>query len=295
MRRVFIALVLAAALLTPLAAQANLVTDPGFGTPLTANSLTVPTNDGLWLVGATTTWSLVTGAAVSTGGTDWLIQGCTLPSNGFGPGWKVNLSFDYQSVGTGQVEIVGFTAAQTWDPATGAATGTPLTTIPLSAAASLTPFKTSFFLPQGSQNFAALGVGFNLAAGTGVSMTVDNVVLDLVAPVSFRITPVTLNLKSRGNFVTGFITKPPTGFHLADINQSTVQVTFGGGTAAVQSINAKGNKFMMKIDRGELITLLSGQTGPVTVTVTGAFNDGTAFAGDAVIKVINPGKPKGKK
>jgi hypothetical protein len=53
--------------------------------------------------------------------------------------------------------------------------------------------------------------------------------------------------------------------------------------------------FMMKIDRGALITLLNAQAGPVTLTVTGTFNDGTLFAGDAVIRVIDPGKPRGKK
>ena len=295
MLRSFVALVLAGVLLTPLAAQASLVTDPGFDITLNVGTLTVPTNNGLWLTADPSTWKLVDGAAVSTGGVDWLIQGCTLPSNGFGPGWKVNLSFDYQSSGAGQVAIAGFAAAQTWDPAGSGATGTPLTAITLSANSGLTPFKTSFFLPQGSQAFTALGAGFNLAAGTDVSMTVDNVVLELVAPVSFRIAPVTLNLKSRGNFVTGFITRPPAGYHLSDINKSTVQVTVNGGTVPIRWINAKGNMFMMKIDRGALITLLNAQAGPVTLTVTGTFNDGTLFAGDAVIRVIEPGKPRGKK
>jgi len=294
MRRIFVALVLAAALLTPLAAQANLVTDPGFNNPFTVGSLTVPSTDGLWLIASPSSWNNPpNGLAVSTGGEDWLIQGCTLPSC-FGPGWQVKLSFDYQSNGTGQVEIDGFAPSQTWDPAAGTSTGTPLTTVTLPTNGSMTPFQTSFFSGPGSQNFASLGVGFNLAPGTDVSLSVDNVVLDLVAPVSFRLTPMTLNLKSQGNFVTGFISNPPSCFTLADINQGTVQLTYGGGAIPAQMINAQGKKFMVKFDRGALIKLLNGTTGQVTLTVTGAFNDGIAFAGNATINVINPGKGKKK-
>jgi hypothetical protein len=292
MRRVFVALVFAAALLAPLAAQANLVSDTGFSSPTTADTLTVPNDDGLWLVAPSGSWTFSSGAAVSIGGPDWLLQGCTLPSTCFGPGWQVMLSFEYQSNGTGQVEMVGFTDGQTWSTDNGSTDGNPLTTISLPTNGSLTPFQTSFFLPSGSQNFVALGVGFNLATGTSVTMTVQNVVMDLVAPVTFRLSPMTLNLKSKGNFVTGFIRKPPSCYTLSNIVQDTVQLTYNGGAIPAVTVNSHGNKFMVKFDRGELINLLNGITGPVTLTVTGTFEDGIMFAGHTTIKVIKPGKGK---
>ncbi len=277
----------------------GLITDGGFDVPATPGNYVDPTMNGLWLVSPTTPSWVVNGisgvASNLTGGADWLIQGCA-PQNGFpaciGENWQVKLIFDYQSNGTSSVKLVSFTSGEFWNTGDGSTDGTPLTTVPLPTNGALTPKEVLFGLTSG--NFDALGVGFNLVAGAGVAMTVDNVYLNLVAPVNFRLDPMTLNLKSKGRWVTGFITISPFAscFTLADIQKGTVKLAFNGQTIDADKINAKGNKFMIKFSRAGLITMLNNNTGPQTLTVTGFFDDGIEFAGQATINVINPGKKK---
>ncbi len=184
------------------------------------------------------------------------------------------------------MQIAGFNAGGTWNPADGAITdGTLLTPV----TTNVTPtnpgewetYQTSVLL---TQDFVALGVGFNLQA-------VDNVVVEIVAPVSLKITPNTLNLKSQGNWVTAFISNPPSCYTLKDIDPATVLLTYGQNPGfPPDTVNSQGHKFMLKFDRQQLITLLNGTTGNVPVTITGAFTDGIAFAGTTNLHVIKPGK-----
>jgi len=276
----------------------GLITDGGFDVSATAGNYVDPTMNGLWLVAPTTPSWVVNGtsgvASNATGGPDWLIQGCA-PKNGFpaciGEGWQVKLMFDYQSNGTSSVKLESFINTQYWNTGDGSTSGTPLTTVPLPTNGAMTPKEILFGLTSG--DFDALGVGFNLVNGTG-TMTVDNVYLNLVAPVNFRLEPMTLNLKSMGRWVTGFITISSFAscYTLAHIEKGTVKLAYNGQTINAEKINAKGNKFMIKFSREGLITMLGGNTGPQTLTVTGFFDDGIEFAGQATINVINPGKKK---
>jgi hypothetical protein len=95
-----------------------------------------------------------------------------------GARWTVKLSFSYQNTATtGAVQIAGFNAGGIWDPADGTITnGTLLTPVTTNVTPTDTgewrTYQTSVTL---TQDFVALGVGFNLQA-------VDNVVVEVVAP-----------------------------------------------------------------------------------------------------------------
>ncbi|MBM4275706.1 MAG: hypothetical protein FJ134_14775 [Deltaproteobacteria bacterium] len=285
---------LAGAVLLPLAAQANLIVNGDFEAspttfseePLSAASY------GKWLAG--TSWTLGSEAnndfaQYSGTGADLLIQGALLPATScIGPGWKVKLSFAYQlpPEKTGEsVQLACLKPGGAWDLAGNLTNGQVLANITVlndTNPGEWGIYQTSATLPD---SFEALGVGFNLSR-------VDNVILEVVAPVAFKISPKTLNLKSHGNWVTGFISKPPKCYTLTDINPDTVMLSFGGQSIPADWINSHGRKFMIKFDRQALIAMLNGATGPVTLTVSGAFKDGIAFVGETILNVKDPGKKK---
>ncbi len=288
----------------------GLITDGGFDAtaspiPYAVFSVGSPPQ---WLAGGSGTWTIGMEPgnkfAQHTGaGSELLIQGVPAPESKCGDiaGFKVKLSFKYQSTtGAGTVLLYGFNTGGTWDPANGNFTNgqelTKITSLPMTPTTGdlWGTFQTSMLLPSLSSGlpYAALGVGFNLPA-------VDDVVLEVVVPVSFKLTPRTLNLKSKGNWVTGFISNPSSCYTLADINIERVNGDIpiflapeGGEPFAVDWINNHGKKFMCKFSRMALITAIGDTVGQVKVFVTGTFTDGIAFEGETSIRVINPGKKK---
>jgi hypothetical protein len=109
--------------------------------------------------------------------------------------------------------------------------------------------------------------------------------------VILKITPNTLNLKSQGQWVTAFISNPPSCYKLKDIDPASILLTFGQNPGfAPDKVNSQGNKFMLKFDRQQLITLINGTTGNLDVIITGNFTDGIVFAGTTTLHVIKPGK-----
>jgi hypothetical protein len=103
-------------------------------------------------------------------------------------------------------------------------------------------------------------------------------------PVEIDIKPETLNLKSGGEF-TAFIGLPE-GYDEADIDVDTLECE---GAPALKGMVADDGKFIAKFDREDLDDVPTGEA--VELTVTGKLNDGTAFAGSDIIRVIGPGKP----
>lgn len=307
---IFIAL--AVVMLLPLAAQANLLTNgdfeiinPFIPAPLSAADSATQNH---WRAGASWVYASEGGnyfAQYDAGGEQWLLQGVPFaPPSCINSSWKIRVSFSYQLPDlpepvTGQVKVAGLKAAGVWDPATGLLGPSAndfedlLTDSALSDSGAWETYQNSINYNSTAFNgVTVLGIGFNLAAGTGVSMKMDNVVMDLVAPVSLKITPNTLNLKSQGNWVTAFISKPPSCYSLADIDQTTIKLSLAGTDTFIMpvSFNRNGRKFMMKFDRSQLINLINGATGAVTLTISGAFNDEVLFEGSTSLRVINPGK-----
>ena len=112
--------------------------------------------------------------------------------------------------------------------------------------------------------------------------------------VTIDIDPDTLNLKSKGKWVTAYI-ELPDGYDVADIDVGTV--TLEATIPAEDHPTEIGDydndgvpDLMVKFDRQALIEYLDGTTGEVTLTVSGELSDGTSFEGSDTITVINPGK-----
>ena len=107
--------------------------------------------------------------------------------------------------------------------------------------------------------------------------------------------PDTLNLKSKGKWVTVYI-ELPGGYDVADINVSSIKLN--GNVSAEEFPIDVGDydedeiaDLMVKFDRQAVIDILPiGDA--VNVTVTGKLYDGTPFEGSDVIRVIDKGKGK---
>ncbi len=102
-------------------------------------------------------------------------------------------------------------------------------------------------------------------------------------PVKFKFTPQSLNLRSRGRWVTCHLWLPA-GYTGADVDTSSLLLLDAVGVSRVQG-NGRSQKVTMKFDRAEVQALLA--PGPaVEVTLTGKLTDGTSIVGSDTIKVI---------
>ncbi len=108
--------------------------------------------------------------------------------------------------------------------------------------------------------------------------------------LSVEVHPQTLNLKSRGRWVTVRIT-PPEGYTPQDIVIETVKLHIGNVELEAEWGRAGEDCVMVKFSRSDLQEFLEpGED--VELTVTGELTDGTDFGSTDTIRVINP--PSGK-
>lgn len=106
--------------------------------------------------------------------------------------------------------------------------------------------------------------------------------------VTVDINPDTLNLRSRGRWITVRIT-PPEGYKAEDVDINTVRLEFGGESIYADWGNVKDGVLMVKFSRSAVTEIIS--TGDeVEITVTGKLEDGAMFEGSDTIRVIKPGK-----
>jgi len=119
-----------------------------------------------------------------------------------------------------------------------------------------------------------------------------------------EIHPDPLHLKSEGRPVTAYI-ELPQGYDVGNIDVSTVRLCLGQVTACPEDASVPAQAHpggvgdhdgdtipdrMVKFDRRELVELLDGQTGDVTMSVTGIVTPpGESFAGSDTIRVIDRG------
>jgi len=101
------------------------------------------------------------------------------------------------------------------------------------------------------------------------------------------IQPNTLNLKSKGNWITCYIAFPADA-DVADVNSNTILLN-GQVKAEWTMIEEEAQVLMAKFSRSAVEGIL--QPGTVELTVSGKLNDGTRFEGKDTITVINKGKP----
>jgi hypothetical protein len=98
-------------------------------------------------------------------------------------------------------------------------------------------------------------------------------------PATVNVDPDTLNLKSKGNWITAYITLPA-GWRVSDIDLDTVYL--GGAKASWGEI--QGDVLMVKFDRQAFGAL---STGSVQLTITGLLTNTQPFTGTDTIRVIS--------
>jgi len=117
-----------------------------------------------------------------------------------------------------------------------------------------------------------------------------------------NIEPKTLNLRSRGRWITGYI-ELPEGYNVTDINVSSIMlnntIPAKPKPKAVEDYdNDSIPDLMVKFDRAEVISyiltnvnieeLIEERFMTITLTITGYLNDGTPFQGSTKTKIIMP-------
>lgn len=116
-----------------------------------------------------------------------------------------------------------------------------------------------------------------------------------------RVRPRTLNLKSRGRYVTAYI-ELPQGYDAHNIDVSTVNLVSPSGgpiyalprPTSVRDRDCDGlYELMVKFRRSELQDIVEPAQA-VILTISGDLFDGTCFEGSDQIRVIRPGKKKNK-
>jgi parallel beta-helix repeat protein len=109
-----------------------------------------------------------------------------------------------------------------------------------------------------------------------------------VIPAEARIVPRTINLASKGNWITCYIWLPEQ-FNVADIDPNSVfleeQIK-----AEEFLVDEQKQVAIARFNREELRGIIS--TGEVELTITGQLKDGTIFEATDVIKVVNEGRRK---
>jgi hypothetical protein len=100
--------------------------------------------------------------------------------------------------------------------------------------------------------------------------------------ISFDLDPDTLNLKSRGRWVTAYLSAENAS--VRDIDISTVLLQ---GTMQPERYDYQGDVLMLKFNRNQLQRILpTGES--VEVKISGKWNDGSDFEAYDYIRVINP-------
>ena len=128
------------------------------------------------------------------------------------------------------------------------------------------------------------------------NIKIVRVFFDLVSDfLSVNITPDTLNLKSKGNYVTCYI-EVPDDYDVSDIDPETVALTIGDTTieaksspTAIGDYNDNGIlDLMVKFDRTTIQDVCV--PGTVEMRVSCETRDGTGLQGNDTVLVIDKGK-----
>lgn len=124
-------------------------------------------------------------------------------------------------------------------------------------------------------------------AGNYLQKEVDVVVPEIIQAI-INIDPNTLNLKSKGKWITCYI-ELPEDYVVEDIDVGTVELSYGGGGVSAAWGDVQDGVLMVKFDRAEVQSILSPGD-EIELTVSGELNDGTPFEGTDTIRVTDKGK-----
>jgi len=130
----------------------------------------------------------------------------------------------------------------------------------------------------------------------GLSSTVYSNIT-VIIPVILEIASSSLNLKSKGKWITAYI-EFPEGYNVGDINISsillngTIPVNMSAPTAVGDYDSDGTPDLMVRFNRTAVCQLILSRgvmVGNVTLTVSGKLYDGTEFEGSGTIRVRMPG------
>ncbi len=107
-------------------------------------------------------------------------------------------------------------------------------------------------------------------------------------PAEVRIVPRTINLASKGRWITSYIWLPE-DYNVADIDPNSVLLE-DEIQAELLRVDEEQQVAIAKFNREELRDILN--VGQAELTITGQLTDGTAFEGTDTIRVINKGSKK---
>ncbi|UCE73412.1 MAG: hypothetical protein JSV56_10330 [Methanomassiliicoccales archaeon] len=107
------------------------------------------------------------------------------------------------------------------------------------------------------------------------AFVINGTVIPTMPIPPWHFTPHTLNLASKGRWISAHVT-PPVGREAADIDQKSVMVTDSNPLPAIWA-RVAGSKLLLKFDRGDLEDILS--PGEYSLLMTGQLVDGTQFMG----------------
>lgn len=101
-----------------------------------------------------------------------------------------------------------------------------------------------------------------------------------------KINPETLNVKSRGQWITAYIFLPEP-YKPEDIGVSSVKLLYNDDSVQAAWGNVEDGCLMVKFSRSEVVEMLGDKKGPVELRVTGLVN-GIEFYGTDTIIIIAP-------
>jgi hypothetical protein len=115
-----------------------------------------------------------------------------------------------------------------------------------------------------------------------------------VTLAEFKIHPRTLNLKSKGRWITACI-KLPEGYDAADIDVESIRLN--GIIPAESKLGRKhcgsdsNSRLIVKFDRAKIISYVldsakTKKSTTITLTIIGKLNNGTPFIGSTTIKIL---------
>ena len=121
----------------------------------------------------------------------------------------------------------------------------------------------------------------------------DTVDITVLLPAAISINPESLNLRSRGNWITAYI-ELPEGYAADDVDIETVELAYGGQESLIAAWgDVQDGVLMAKFDWATVTAWFEGlHDVDVELTVAGEV-DGVGFEGTDIIRVIDPSQRRG--
>jgi len=121
---------------------------------------------------------------------------------------------------------------------------------------------------------------------TAYAWTIIFHVVDLIATID--IDPDTLNLRSKGRWITAYIDLPE-GYSVEDIDIETIALHYGNKQISAEWGKIQEDVLMVKFDRCSVVAMF-GQVDEVELTVKGELQNGIQFGDSDTIRVLEKKK-----